>query len=147
MRIKILDFGLDNICKYPERIKFGDCGYDCYAKETVLIPKHGVEKIPLGFGMIIPEGYTAYMHNRSGTFLRGLIVADSLIDLNYRGEIHAIVANITDKDIIINKGERPCSLILVPNIDINWINDEQEQKILKLLNNERKDNKFNSSGK
>lgn len=147
MRIRLIDFGLDEICKIPERIKFGDCGYDCYARESVIIPAHSVEKIPLGFGMIIPEGYTAYMHNRSGTFLRGLIVSDALIDLNYRGEIHAIIANITDKDIKINKGERPCSLILIPNMDINWINEDEEQKILKLLNNERKDNKFNSSGK
>jgi len=149
MRITILDFGLDEVCKVPERKRpLGDCGYDCYARETITIPAHGTAKVPLGFGMIIPEGYTAYMHNRGGTFLRGLIVGDSLIDLNYRGEVHALMANITDNDITIERGERPCSLVLVPNCDINWVTLEEADEIERLLNGEERGSRaFNSSGR
>lgn len=147
MRIRIIDFGLDEVCKRPERKKpIGDCGYDCYARVTTKIFPHSCVKIPLGFGMIIPEGYTAYMHNRSGTFLRGLIVSNSLIDLNYRGEINAIVYNATNDSITINRGDRPCSIILIPNIDINWVDEKEYKEIEKLLNNERGILGFNSSG-
>ena len=149
MRIEFIDFGIDDVCKLPERKRpIGDCGYDCYARETVVIPAHGAAKVPLGFGMIIPEGYTAYMHNRGGTFLRGLSVGDALIDLNYRGEVNALMQNITDEDIVIERGERPCSMVLTPNIDINWITPEESVKIKKLLNgDERGSSSFNSSGR
>ena len=149
MRITLLDFGLDDVCKRPERKRpIGDCGYDCYARETTTIPAHGAAKVPLGFGMVIPEGYTAYMHNRGGTFLRGLIVSDSLIDLNYRGEVHALMINVTDNDITIERGERPCSLVLRTNEDINWITLEEAEEIERLLNGEERGSKaFNSSGR
>ena len=149
MRIQIIDFGLDDVCKRPERKRpIGDCGYDCYARETVTIPAHGSAKVPLGFGMIIPEGYTAYMHNRSGTFLRGLIVGDALIDLNYRGEVNALMLNVTNEDITIERGERPCSMVLTPNIDIDWLSESEAEEIYTQLNGaERGSKAFGSSGK
>lgn len=149
MRIKWLDFGIDDICKLPERKRpYGDCGYDCYAREDTVIPAHGTAKVPLGFGMVIPEGYTAYMHDRGGCSLRGLIVSSSLIDLNYRGEVHAIMSNITNEDILIKRGERPSSIILIPNIDINWVSEEEAEEINRQLNGiERGTSAFNSSGK
>lgn len=149
MRIRLIDFGLDDVCKRPERKRpIGDCGYDCYARVTTTIPAHGTAKIPLGFGMIIPEGYTAYMHNRGGTFLRGLNIGDALIDLNYRGEVHALVQNITDEPITIERGERPCSMILIPNMDIDWLTNDEYLEVEALLNGEeRGSSAFNSSGK
>ena len=149
MKIQFIDFGIDEECKLPLRKRpIGDCGYDCFARETVTIPAHGAAKVPLGFGMIIPEGYTAYMHNRGGNFLRGLSVGDALIDLNYRGEVNALMQNITDKDIIIEKGERPCSMVLTPNIDIDWISEEEANNIYLALNGaERGANGFGSSGR
>ena len=85
MKIEIIDFGLDDVCKRPERKRpDGDCGYDCYSRVDAVVPAHGTAKIPLGFGMKIPEGLTAYMHNRGGNFLRGLNVGNALVDRNYR---------------------------------------------------------------
>lgn len=85
MKIEFINFDLDNVCRLPERKRpDGDCGYDCYARVDMVVPAHGTAKIPLGFGMKIPEGLTAYMHNRGGNFLRGLNVGNALIDRNYR---------------------------------------------------------------
>ena len=149
MKIEFIDFGIDDECKLPLRKRpIGDCGYDCFARETTIVPAHGTAKIPLGFGMIIPEGYTAYMHNRGGNFLRGLNIGDALIDLNYRGEVNALVQNITDSDIEVKKGERPCSLVLTPNIDIDWVSKEEADEIRKALNGEERGDKgFGSSGR
>ena len=148
MRIEFIDFGLDKECKLPVRKRpIGDCGYDCFARIETIVPAHNTAKVPLGFGMIIPEGYTAYMHNRSGNFLKGISVGNALIDLNYRGEVNALLQNITDKDIVIHKGDRPCSMILIPNIDIDWISKEQAIEIKNQLNGEERGIKgFGSSG-
>lgn len=148
MKIEFIDFGLDEECKLPLRKRpIGDCGYDCFARVEMTVPAHGTAKIPLGFGMKIPEGYTAYMHNRGGNFLKGLSIGDALIDLNYRGEVNALVQNITDEDIVIHKGDRPCSMVLTPNIDIDWISSEEAKEISIALNGEERGDKgFGSSG-
>ena len=149
MRIEYIDFGLDDVCKLPERKRpIGDSGYDCYARVDTLVPAHGAARVPLGFGMKVPEGYMAYMHDRGGTYLRNLEAGNSLIDPNYRGEVHALMHNYTDEDIIIKRGERPCSLVVQPIIEINWKSSEEMEEINRLLNGEeRGTNAFNSSGR
>lgn len=147
MNIRIIEF--PNMFKRPERKRpIGDCGYDCYAAETVTIPAHGSARINLGFGLKVPTGYTAYMHNRTGTYKRGLICSNALIDCNYRGEVGAYMINVTDEDITIERGERPASMIIVPCIDINWINEEEELMIHNQLEGlERGEARENSSGR
>ena len=42
MKIEIIDFGLDDVCKIPERKRpDGDCGYDCYSRVDAVVPAHG----------------------------------------------------------------------------------------------------------
>ena len=147
MKIEFIEF--ENMFKLPERKrKVGDSGYDVYAKEDAIIPPHSTVKIPLGFGMKIPVGFTAYLHDRTGNFMRGIMTSNALIDNNYRGEVHAVLCNITDEVIEIKRGERPCSLVLVPNEDIEWITKEEAEEIEKALNGEERGDKgFGSSGK
>lgn len=147
MKVRIIEF--PNMFKRPERKRpIGDCGYDCYAAETVTIPAHGSARINLGFGLKVPTGYTAYMHNRTGTYKRGLICSNALIDCNYRGEVGAYMINVTDEDITIERGERPASMIIVPCIDINWIDEEEELMIHNQLEGlERGEARENSSGR
>lgn len=62
------------------------------------------------------------------------------------GEVHALMQNITDKDIVIKKGDRPCSMVLVPNVDIDWISYEEAYELHKSLNGEERGDKgFGSS--
>ena len=51
---------------------------------------------------------------RSSVCKTGLIVQQPLIDENYRGEIHILIFNPTDNDIIYKKDDRVCSLYIFP---------------------------------
>ena len=139
----------ENMYKRPERKRVGDCGYDVYAAETVVIPAHAQEatRVDLGFGVILPEGVTCYLHNRSGTFKRGLIVSDALVDYNYRGSIGAYLINTTDEDIIIERGERPASLLFTSAYGVNFLSTEEAAAKYEAFNDSRGAARENSSGR
>ncbi|MGV9200553.1 MAG: dUTP diphosphatase [Promethearchaeia archaeon] len=70
---------------------------------------------PLGFSTAIPEGYYFKVVPRSGLALwQGISVVNSpgTIDSGYRNEWMAIVVNLSNKNVILKKGERICQLIL-----------------------------------
>lgn len=149
INIPYIDFGIDEKTKIPERKKDGDCGFDAYALEDTVIPAHGATKVPLGIGVIIPEPFGIKAETRSGNFLKGLNVGKAWVDRNYRGQINALMQNITNEDITINKGDRPCSIDLILTFNMNFIPakdyyDEEEYE--KIMNTERGTSAFGSSG-
>ncbi|MFW9820605.1 MAG: dUTP diphosphatase [Candidatus Thorarchaeota archaeon] len=70
---------------------------------------------PLGFSTAIPEGYYFKVVPRSGLALwEGLSIVNSpgTIDAGYRNEWMVIVINLSNKEVILKKGERICQIIL-----------------------------------
>jgi dUTP pyrophosphatase len=70
---------------------------------------------PLGFSTAIPTGYYFKVVPRSGLALwDGISIVNSpgTIDSGYRNEWMAIVVNLSNKEVILKKGERICQLIL-----------------------------------
>lgn len=71
--------------------------------------------IPTGLFIALPEGYEAQVRPRSGLALKhGLTVlnAPGTIDADYRGEIGVVLINLSDKDFVINDGERIAQLVI-----------------------------------
>jgi len=69
----------------------------------------------LGFSTAIPEGYYFKVLPRSGLALwEGISIVNSpgTIDSGYRNEWMAIVVNLSNRDVILKKGDRICQLIL-----------------------------------
>ena len=105
----------------------GDAGLDLFCVETVVVPKRAISvKIPLG---ICVEAYypgdimyrdgegvsqrlkpaSFYLFPRSSTGLKTPIRLSNsvgIIDSSYRGQLMAIVDNISDEPFTLKKGER-----------------------------------------
>lgn len=110
MKIKIIKF--DNFYKFPQRAHLNDAGADVYSTVDVTIPAHGRLAIPLGFGCVVPEGMMGFVTSRSGYAAReGIIAIEAPIDSGYQGQIHAITINTSDKDFVVNKGDRVGQLV------------------------------------
>jgi len=70
---------------------------------------------PLGFSTAIPKGYYFKVVPRSGLALwHGITILNTpgTIDSGYRNEWMAIVANLSNKEVTLKKGERICQIIL-----------------------------------
>lgn len=152
VKVPYIDFSNGNELMLPKRNKIGDIGFDAYAHETVIIPAHGSAKVPLGIGAIIPNGYSIAARTRGGRWLDGLLVGDAHVDWNYRGQINALLFNVTDDDIVIEKGERPCSIDLFKTCNIEWITLDEYMKesgltYEEIMNTNRGITGFGNSGK
>ncbi|MFX0037143.1 MAG: dUTP diphosphatase [Candidatus Hermodarchaeota archaeon] len=99
---------------------------------------------PLGFSTAIPEGYYFKVVPRSGLALWdgiSIVNAPGTIDAGYRNEWMAIVINLSNKNVVLRKGERICQIIFSKIYNYEFIETE------KLLDSERGKGGFGSTGK
>ena len=94
-------------------------GADLYnlKDECVTIPAHSTVLIKTGISIEIPEGYCGLIFARSGLATkRGLAPANKVgvIDADYRGEIMVALHNHSDKEALVEGGERVAQLAIVP---------------------------------
>lgn len=117
------------ILKYKDEV----VGYD-YIVMVGATPK----LIPLGFGLEVPDGYMATIRPRSSYNVKGVISQIGTIDSGYRGEIKAVLINLTSKPIEIKKGEKICQIVIEPVILADFVEE---------LTNDRGESGFGSTGK
>jgi len=99
---------------------------------------------PLGFSTAIPEGFYFKVVPRSGLALwdgLSIVNAPGTIDSGYRNEWMAIVVNLSNKDVVLKKGERICQIILGKLYDYEFVETE------KLPDSDRGLGGFGSTGK
>ena len=128
MKIKIIDFGYE---KLPLRAHGNDAGADVFARITgpnnelgaITIYPQTTVKIPLGFGLYLPDGYAGYVFPRSGLSSKGIVCELPPIDSGYRGEIHAIVTNCSDQAYIVRDGDRIGQLVITPVVIADFVTE------------------------
>ena len=102
--------------KIPVFKTTGPACADCYARGTsdflLTIPSFSTVIVPLGFKMEIPEGYYAEIRPRSGLSSKGINVAIGTIDSDYRGEVGAIVTNMSVDDFQVHGGDRIAQIMI-----------------------------------
>ena len=79
--------------------------------------------LALGFGLEIPDGYAGYVFPRSSLAVKGLVCELPPIDSGYRGEIHAIVSNVSSIRQTIKKDTRIGQLVITPVIIADFVLD------------------------
>lgn len=110
MKIKLIDFK-GNV---PVRAHDNDAGADVFAPDDRTIQPGQVCKLPLGFGLELPDGTAGYIFPRSSLSAKGIVCELPPIDSGYRGEVHAIVSNVGSESYNIKKGDRIGQLVIIP---------------------------------
>ena len=122
MKIRLIDFGVTKE-RYPFRPHENDAGADVFMPFDCRIKPGEIIKIPLGYGIEIPDGFAGYVFPRSSMALKGLICELPPIDSGYRGEIHAIVSNVSNIRQTITKDTRVGQLVITPVIIADFVLD------------------------
>lgn len=79
--------------------------------------------VPTGISIALPEGYEAQIRPRSGLALKnGISVPNSpgTIDADYRGEVCAILINLSNEDFKIERGMRIAQMVVAQHSRVNW---------------------------
>lgn len=114
MKVKIKK--LTNHSEYEIKYQTdGASGFDCHSCETKLLDPMQRHKVSLGFAIEIPPGYEGQVRSRSGLSLKkGLMVIPGTIDSDYRGEVCAIVINMSNERQIIAETDRIAQFVIAP---------------------------------
>lgn len=102
-----------------------------------------VKHIPVGVKMEIPEGYYGQVQVRSGMAFNhgiGMVNGVGIIDSDYRGEIKVPLINFSDKEYVVNPGDRIAQIIILPYPKI-------ELQLGTLSETDRGEGGFGSTGK
>ena len=127
MKIRLIDFGLP-VGFEPKRAHDNDAGADVYSTGTYIIPPNAIAKIPLGFGLELPDGLAGFIFPRSGLSAKGIVCELPPIDSGYRGEVHAIVSNVGSSTYKVNKGDRIGQLVIVPALTPEFTFDKSAER-------------------
>ena len=136
MKIKFIRF--NEKAKIPERKHYNDTGADIYLMNEVYLPAHETVVIPCGFGIDLPNGFNAHFQTRTSIAKSSIFVQQCAIDAGYKGELHMIVQNMSDKNVTFDAGMRLCYLEVYPVIYVDYVED---------LGEERGTGAFGSTGK
>ncbi len=140
MILNIIDYGAEN---FPVRKHYDDMGADVFSTVDCVLLAHQMVDIPLGFGIELPTGFAGYVEPRGSAGKRGLLPVSNPIDSGYRGEIHAVIWNVSDAPQYIKKGERIAQLVIRPG-------DLSEFRVIKpeeASSTERGTNCYGSTGR
>ena len=127
MKIKLIDFGLEKN-HYPFRPHENDAGADVYMPYNCILKPGEIARIPLGFGLMIPDGYAGYVFPRSSMAAKGLVCELPPIDSGYRGEIHAIICNVSTTTQSLYKDTRVGQLVITPVVIADFVLDLGESR-------------------
>jgi dUTP pyrophosphatase len=96
----------------PKRAHFDDAGMDCYARADCVIEPGETAIVPLGFGVELPAGIEMQIRGRSSMAAKGIWCHLGTVDCGYRGEVSAILHNLTHVRFFISAGERVAQAVL-----------------------------------
>ena len=72
MKIKLIDFGVPE-GRRPFRPHENDAGADVYMPYDCTLQPGEIAKVPLGFGIEVPDGYAGYVFPRTSMAVKGLV--------------------------------------------------------------------------
>lgn len=100
---------------YPRKKTPNSAGIDLYTPTKHVIPARSRTLIGTGWEVILPTRHYGRLADVSSlAFLTGLSVIAGVIDEDYEGEICVLLANNTDKPVVIHEHTKIAQLIVTP---------------------------------
>ena len=143
---KVLIKKLDSAVQLPAYKSTGASGMDLMAfiKKPINVKPNSSSLIPTGLSVAFPENFEIQIRPRSGLAAKNnisVLNTPGTIDSDYRGEIKVIIYNHSNKDFVINNGDRIAQMVFTPVIKMEL---EETNELPQTL---RGNDGFGSTGK
>lgn len=136
MKIRFIKFNKN--AKIPVRAHSSDTGADVFMPYAGFVKPAETTVVPLGFGVEIPNGYSARLQVRTSIAMHGIMIQGCAIDAGYVGELHAIIHNISSTTFSWSTNDKLCYIEVYPTVYPDFVED---------LGKERQTNRFGSTGR
>jgi dUTP pyrophosphatase len=126
----------------PKYGRQGDAGLDLHSGEDIILQPGQKHNFFLGFQIAIPEGTVGLVWDRGGMAAKhGIKTMAGVLDHTYRGELVAVLINLSPNAYEIKKGDRIAQLLIQP------ILTAEVHEVEELDETERGEGRFSSSGR
>ena len=132
---------LDEGAIMPSRAHAADAGLDLYARESCMVKARGSATFDTGVHVELPPWTVGFLKSKSGLNVKHGITSEGVIDEGYTGSICVKLYNNSDKDYLVNEGDKISQLVILP------ITKPELELVDSLEETERGENGFGSSGK
>ncbi|WP_350267113.1 deoxyuridine 5'-triphosphate nucleotidohydrolase [Mycoplasmoides gallisepticum] len=144
-----IKYTIENDVNYTLKKAYdGDGGYDIQLPNDLTIESLETKIIDTGVIFELPHNIHAQFMVRSSIAKKGIILANTIIDSNYRGHTFLIITNVSKMTQHFSAGDRIASVLFIDtrtvdaNIKLDKVTPDQINKITT-----RSDKAFGSSGK
>jgi len=103
----------------------GASGIDLCAAVDDIIEPGETARISLGIAVEIPAGFEGQLRPRSSLNMRGILGHFGTIDSDYRGEISAVLTNLSHGPFHVYVGHRIAQLVIAPVEHVELVRVEQ----------------------
>jgi dUTP pyrophosphatase len=143
MKIKVINRSANELPKYETPLSAGMDVRANLAEPVILKPLERAI-IPTGLYVELPAGYELQVRPRSGLAIKhGITVLNSpgTVDADYRGELKAILVNLSSEPFEIRHGERIAQYVIARHEVAEW------EQVTELSDTERGAGGFGSTGR
>ena len=96
----------------PQRATDGSAGYDLFSAYDYTVKGRTRSLIKTDLAITVPEDTYGRVAARSGLSMKGVDVGAGVIDRDYGGNVHVLLINNSDDDLLVKNGDRVAQLIL-----------------------------------
>lgn len=125
----------------PERAHETDAGLDLRSPIYSAVPAWGSATIDTGVHIELPKNTVGFLKSKSGLNVKHGITSEGVIDVGYTGSIVVKLYNHTDKDYVVQRGDKISQLVILP------ILTPKLELVDELESTERGDGGFGSTGR
>lgn len=105
---------LDRGAFIPVRAHGTDAGADLRSPIDAVVPAMGSRVIDTGVHIQLPRGYVGMLKSKSGMNVKHDITSEGVIDEGYTGAIKVKLYNHSEKDYVIERGDKITQLVILP---------------------------------
>ncbi len=125
LEVEILPLAHAEGLPLPRYATQGSAGMDLHAAITDALNLAPLQRalVPCGFSLALPPQWEAQVRPRSGLALKQgvtLLNAPGTIDSDYRGEVSALLINLGEAAVSIERGMRIAQLVIAPVARVGW---------------------------
>lgn len=91
--------------------------WDSFFSKKIIIPAHETVMVSTGIAIAVPTGYMGCIYARSGLASKQSLAPINcvgIVDSDYRGEVKVALHNHSDKNQILDVGDRIAQLVIQP---------------------------------